>query len=98
MMDLTSKKRTAARVLGVGVSRIRLDPERLDEIGDAITRGSIRSLVKDGAIWAEPVKGISRGRFKAKRARRKRRASGSRRVPQGRGFPERRNGFCESER
>ena len=83
MPGLTLKKRTAAQVLGVGVSRIRLDPERLDEIGDAITRASIRSLVKSGAIWAEPAKGISRGRFRANKARKKGRGPGSKKGARG---------------
>jgi len=57
-----SKKRMAASVLKVGKNRAKLDPESLDVFGDAITKASIKGLVRDGKIWAKKSKGISRGR------------------------------------
>ncbi|MDW8044285.1 MAG: 50S ribosomal protein L19e [Nitrososphaerota archaeon] len=60
----------AAEVLKVGVNRVRFDPESLDRISDSITRESIRNLIKEGVIWAAPVKGISRGRVRARAGRR----------------------------
>ncbi|MEM4311430.1 MAG: 50S ribosomal protein L19e [Nitrososphaerales archaeon] len=72
-MNLTSKKEMAAQILKVGVNKIRLDPENLDRIEDAITKDNIRQLIREGIIWAERKRGISRGRFrehrKSKRAR-----------------------------
>ena len=57
-----SKKRMAASVLKVGKNRAKLDPESLDLFGDAITKASLKGLVRDGKIWATRSKGISRGR------------------------------------
>lgn len=74
-MDLSAKKRMAAEILKVGVSRVRLDPSSAEKIRDAITRDAIRSLIKEGVIWAEPAKGISRGRWRQKRGKRKGRGS-----------------------
>lgn len=50
-----------------GENRVRFDPERLEDIRDAITREEIRALIKDGVIYAEPVKGQQRIRIKEKR-------------------------------
>lgn len=76
-MDLSAKKRLAADILKVGVSRVRLDPDRADEIEDAITRASIRNLIKRGVIWAEPAKGVSRGRHRLAKGKKKKRGAGS---------------------
>lgn len=62
MTNLKSKKRMAASVLGVGTNKIRFNDVDGDKIEDAITRGSIRALVKDGTIYAAPKKGISKSR------------------------------------
>jgi len=67
----------AAKVLDVGVNRVRIDPENLERIADAITRDDIRALIREGIIWAESVKGISRGRIRRKRALKKKRGRGS---------------------
>ncbi len=63
-MNLKSKRRLAASVLGVGLDRIIFDDEYSDLIQDAITRSTIRGLVGFGAIRVAPEKGISRGRFR----------------------------------
>ena len=77
-MNLKSKRRLAASVLGVGVDRVVFDDEYYDLIQDAITRSTIRGLVGFGAIRAAPQKGISRGRFRTKSKRLKRgRGAGS---------------------
>lgn len=76
MVDLSTKKRVAAELLGVGVSRIRLSPEETERIQDAITRANIRALLKDGVIWAEPARGVSRGRIRMHRVRLRRRGRG----------------------
>lgn len=64
---LDFQKRVAADLLGCGVTRVRFDPERLDEIADAITREEIRYLIKDGAIYKAPEQGISRARVREKK-------------------------------
>ena len=77
-MNLKSKRRLAASVLGVGEDRIIFNDEYSDLIQDAITRSTIRGLVGFGAIRVAPEKGISRGRYRAKSRRLKRgRGSGS---------------------
>lgn len=67
----------AAKVLNVGMNRVRIDPNNLERIADAITRDDIRALIREGIIWAEPVKGISRGRIRKKRGLKKKRGRGS---------------------
>ena len=53
-MNLTTQKRLAADILKVGVNRIWIDPERIDEVSGAITRDGVKQLIKDGAIRAKP--------------------------------------------
>ena len=77
-MNLKSKRRLAASVLGVGVDRVIFDDEYSDLIQDAITRSTIRGLVGFGAIRVAPEKGVSRGRFRTRSLKLKRgRGAGS---------------------
>ncbi len=77
-MNLRSKRRLAASVMGVGLDRVIFDEEYSDLIQDAITRSTIRGLIGFGAIRAAPEKGVSRGRFRERSAKLKRgRGSGS---------------------
>ncbi len=66
----------AADLLGVGQSRVRIDPEAAEQLQDAITRESIRGWLSAGLIWIEPRKGISRGRVRARRLRAKKKGKG----------------------
>ena len=74
-MKLDYQKRLAAKVAGVGLDRIRFNPDKLEEIAEAITRSDIRRLIKSGAIEILPKRGVSRARA---RERPKRRGPGSR--------------------
>ena len=77
-MNLKSKRRLAASVLGVGKDRVIFNDEYSDLIQDAITRSTIRGLVGFGAIRVAPEKGISRGRFRSRTRKLKRgRSAGS---------------------
>ena len=77
-MNLRSRRRLAASVLGVGQDRVIFDEEYSDLIQDAITRSTIRGLIGFGAIRAAPEKGTSRGRYREKAGRLKRgRGAGS---------------------
>jgi large subunit ribosomal protein L19e len=77
-LNLKSKRRLAASVLGVGLDRVIFNDEYADLIQDAITRSTIRGLVGFGAIKAAPEKGISRGRYRARSRKLKRgRGAGS---------------------
>ena len=66
-MNLSSKRDLIARMLGVGKERIAFDPERLEDIEDAVTRDEIRALISQGAIKLKPIRGQSR-RQKERRA------------------------------
>ena len=75
-MNLRSRRRLAASVLGVGQDRVIFDEEYADLIQDAITRSTIRGLIGFGAIRAAPEKGISKGRYR-ERSKKLRRGRGS---------------------
>ena len=66
----------AAQILGVGESRVRIDPEATEQLQDAITRESIRGWLSAGLIWVEPRKGISRGRVRLRRIKAKKKGKG----------------------
>ncbi len=76
--DLTMQKRLAAEILGVGVSRIWIDPRQVDRVAEAITREDVKRLIKEGVIQVKPVKGNSRERWKIRHEQRKK---GRRRGP-----------------
>ena len=66
VVNIRKKRELAARILGVGINRIRFEPDKLDEVGDSITRENIRTLINNGTIWTVKPKGTSRARAKAK--------------------------------
>ena len=76
MVDLSNKKRIAAEMLGVGKSRIRLDPEATEQLQDAITRESLRGWLSAGLVWVEPTKSNSRGRLRNRKIKNKLRGKG----------------------
>ncbi|MFA5142414.1 MAG: 50S ribosomal protein L19e [Candidatus Woesearchaeota archaeon] len=63
-MQLTSQKRLAAQILKVSPYKIRIDPNRLDDVKECITKADIRGLIIDNAITAKPVKNSSKGRIR----------------------------------
>ena len=71
MSNLSLQKRLAAEILGVGESRIWIDPEAIDTVVDAITREEIRRLIHDGVIKVKPVHGNSRARWRIRHEQRK---------------------------
>lgn len=76
MTDLTLQKKLAAEILGVGVSRIWVDPSKVNDIADVITRDGVKRLIKDGVISVKPVHSNSRVRW---RYRHRQRVKGRRR-------------------
>ena len=66
MPTLRLQKRLAASILKVGQSRVWLDPNRLEDIKNAITRADIKKLIEGGAIKALPPK-IKKPKEKKKR-------------------------------
>jgi large subunit ribosomal protein L19e len=63
----------AAKLLGVGVHRVWIDPSKLEEVSGALTRSDLKRLIKGGVIQVRPELGTSRVRARARRIRRKRR-------------------------
>jgi len=61
-MSLTSQRRLAAGLLKVGLNRVWIDPNRIEDVEVAITRAEIRKLIHEGAIRHLPAKGVSRAR------------------------------------
>ena len=70
MSDLASQRRIAAAVLGCGVNRVWINPEKLSEVQSAMSREDIRNLIEEGAMSSHQKKGISRGRARARIAKR----------------------------
>ncbi len=75
VVNLRTKKRLVSRVVGVGLARIKFDPDRSDDIADAITRDNIRGLITAGAITIKAAGGTSRGRSKFKKEQKKKRGT-----------------------
>lgn len=63
-MNLTTQRRLAASILKIGVNRVWIDPEQLEEVSRAITREGVKQLIDQKAIKAKPQKGISSYRSK----------------------------------
>ena len=85
-MNLRSQRRLASEILGCGQARVRIDPDRLEDVDIAITREEIRRLIHEGAIRMVQKKGVSRGRTRVihiqkKKGRRK--GAGTRRGKAG---------------
>ena len=68
-MQIKIQKRLAAQVLKCSESNVRLDPNRLEEIKEAITKADIKSLVKDKAIIAKKQGEKKRPRIKKERGK-----------------------------
>ncbi len=75
-VNLRKKKELAARTLGVGINRIKFDPNYLDDITDAITREDIRSLVTARTILIKRKNGTSRVRARLKHGKMKKHGRG----------------------
>jgi len=70
-MNLRSQKRIASELLGVGINRVKIDPDAIEDISKAITRDDIRFFIANKLITVEQKKGISRGRVRKKKLQKK---------------------------
>ena len=86
-MIISNQKRMAAQILSkkegrtVGVHRVWINPDYLDEVSTAVQKNEIRQLIEDGLIKARPIKGISKGRARKaaeQKAKGRRKGPGSR--------------------
>jgi len=67
--SLSYQKKLAAKIAGVGLDRVKIPPERAEEVAQAITRRDIENLIRSGAIIIEPARGVSRARARARKRR-----------------------------
>ena len=75
VVNLRTKRQLVSRILGVGLGRVKFDPEYLDDVADAITRDNIRSLITANVIQIKPIKGTSKGRAYFKKLQRRKRGT-----------------------
>jgi large subunit ribosomal protein L19e len=75
VVNIRKKRELIARILGVGVNRVRFEPDKLDDVADSITRENMRTLINNGTIWTIKPKGTSTARAKAKVAVRRKRGT-----------------------
>lgn len=79
------QKRLAGSILKCPENRIRLSPERMSDIREAITKADVRTLISEGAIKKLPEKGISKARARknaGQRRKGRRKGKGSRKGKQ----------------
>ena len=86
-MMITNQKRMAAQILSrkegreVGIHRVWIHPDYLDEVSSAVQKDDIRELIDEGLIKAKPIKGTSRVRARkaaTQKAKGRRKGPGSR--------------------
>ncbi|MFX1506285.1 MAG: 50S ribosomal protein L19e [Promethearchaeota archaeon] len=80
-MNLTPQKKIAAKILGVGVRRVWIDPNVEEDLSLALTRDDVRKLISDRVIRKKRVKGVSKGRTRVvqvQKSRGQRRGHGKR--------------------
>lgn len=70
-MNLKNQRRMAAELLKCGVNRVWVDPNRSEDVSDAITRADVRILINSGTIAARQKKGVSRGRAEFEKAQKR---------------------------
>ena len=71
MTNLTSQRRLASQILKVGKNRVWIDPARVEDVEGAITREEVRKLIHEKIIARLPEKGVSRGRAKTVREKKR---------------------------
>jgi large subunit ribosomal protein L19e len=83
-MKLTVQKRLAADVLKCSTKKIKIDPTRLEDVKEAITKHDIRGLIKERAIIKRRTQESSRSGARAIREQKKkgqRKGPGTRKGP-----------------
>ena len=68
-MTAQTVKRLAADILGVGVTRIRLDKDNLAKVEEALTRTDVRNLLGEGTVYALPPRAGHRKKEKPRKGR-----------------------------
>ncbi|MHA2297096.1 MAG: 50S ribosomal protein L19e [Candidatus Hodarchaeales archaeon] len=92
-MDLKAQRRIAAEIMNIGVNRVYINPDVIDDVSMALTRGDIRKLISDGYIGKHRYTGISKGRsakLRIQKRRGQRRGHGTRKGAAGARTPSKR--------
>jgi large subunit ribosomal protein L19e len=92
-MDLTNQRRMAAQIMKCGLNRVYMSPSSLEDISEAVTRGDVKRLIKEGVIKPRQKAGISNGRLKyadGQRKAGKRKGHGSRKGAKFARYPRKR--------
>jgi len=82
MVNVSYQRRMAAEILKCGRDRVWIDPDQVDEVAEAVTRGDVRRLICYRVIQKRQKKGVSRGRTRkmiAQKEKGRRKGPGSRR-------------------
>lgn len=66
-MNLSTQRKMASDVLGCGKNKVWVDPDRQEEVADAITKADIRRLIQKGIVKKKKVNGQSKGRARKKK-------------------------------
>jgi len=92
-MGMATVRRIAAELLGVGESRVRIDPKNSKKAEEALTRDDVRSLISQGVVYILRKRGVSRARGREKQRKKKagrRRGMGSRKGTRYSSIPRKR--------
>ena len=94
---ITNQKRMAAQILSrkegreVGVHRVWIHPDYLEEVSSAVQKDDIRELIEEGLIKAKPIKGTSRVRARktaTQKSKGRRKGHGSRKGSANARYPK----------
>ena len=92
-MNLKNQRRMAASLLKCGINRVWIDPNKMEDLEDAITRADIRTAIASRTIIKLPAKGISSSRrkyIKSQKVKGRRRGHGTRRGAKHARLPKKR--------
>ena len=94
MKKLRLQKRLAKKISKSGLNRVKINPEKIEDLKEAITKGDIKALIDSKAIVIKQKTKPSRHRAKARHAQRKKgRQKGQEKLKQG--FQERGYGLTK---
>lgn len=67
-MNLSTQKKMASDLLDCGKNKVKIDPKRQEDVGEAITKADIRRLIQEEAILKKDSKGQSKGKARWKKS------------------------------
>lgn len=92
-MDVSTQRRLAADIMKCGADKVWIDPAKLSDVSQAITRADVRRLIQKGLIKKAKINYQSRGRarvLRVKKLKGRRRGLGSRKGAQYAGTTKKR--------